>query len=188
MSNLIGHQEQSRGVYYFARCSMSGVGSPAERLNEAMTRRGVSQSALARAIGTTQGAISLILRGKTANSRLLPKIALQLDVPLPWLLGTSDAEIASGSTTADLEPQQIVLPVTLPSRVALARMFEGMLRELPPELEMSAQAQLLAKWLPIALSQARDLLPIVSTVSADGPEAERELAEALSTQDRGSRS
>lgn len=167
---------------------MIAVGSAAERLNEAMTRRGVSQSALARMVGTTQGAISLILRGKTANSRLLPKIALQLDVPLPWLMGSGEEALASEASPLDTEPQQLMLPVTLPSPAALARMFEGLLRELPPQLDMSAQAQLLAKWLPIALSQARDLLPIASTAPSNGPEAERELAEAFSTQDRAPRS
>ncbi len=61
-----------------------------QRLAEAMELRGVSQSDLAQGIEVTQGAVSKIIVGKTANSRLLPKIATYLGVPLPWLLGQSD--------------------------------------------------------------------------------------------------
>lgn len=62
----------------------------AQRVAEAMEKRGMDQSALADAIGVTQGAISKIVLGKTANSRLLPKIAIALRVSLAWLLGKSD--------------------------------------------------------------------------------------------------
>jgi len=62
----------------------------AERLKEAMADCGVDQSGLARELGVTQGAISKIVLGKTANSRLMPKIATTLRVPLAWLLGMSD--------------------------------------------------------------------------------------------------
>ena len=61
-----------------------------ERLSEAMRMRGLDQSALARDLGVTQGAISKIVLGKTSNSRLMPRIATLLRVPLPWLLGMSD--------------------------------------------------------------------------------------------------
>lgn len=62
----------------------------AERLSEAMQGQGIDQSALARELGVTQGAISKIVLGKTANSRLMPRIATHLGVSLAWLLGMSD--------------------------------------------------------------------------------------------------
>ena len=55
-----------------------------------MRLKGMDQSDLAVAIGATQGTISKILLGKTANSRLLPRIAALLGVELAWLLGMSD--------------------------------------------------------------------------------------------------
>jgi phage repressor protein C with HTH and peptisase S24 domain len=62
----------------------------AERLEKAMESRGYDQSGLARAIGVSQATINRIVQGKTANSRLMPRIATKLGVPLPWLLGMSD--------------------------------------------------------------------------------------------------
>lgn len=61
-----------------------------------MKKRGWDQQELAARVGATQGAISKILVGKTSNSRLLPKIAVQLGVPLEWLLGSSDRESGGG--------------------------------------------------------------------------------------------
>lgn len=68
----------------------ASMNTVAQRVAEAMERRGMDQSALAEAIGVTQGAISKIVVGKTANSRLLPKIAIALRVSLQWLLGKTD--------------------------------------------------------------------------------------------------
>jgi phage repressor protein C with HTH and peptisase S24 domain len=74
-----------------------------------MEMRGIDQSSLARRLGVTQGAISKILLGRTANSRLVPRIAVQLGVPLPWLLGETDrAELTlTGSASADDETVEI---------------------------------------------------------------------------------
>lgn len=72
------------------------VSITADRLAEAMTLRSTDQSTLARELGVTQGAISKIVVGKTANSRLLPRIAVHLDVPLEWLLGQQD-DLAAAS-------------------------------------------------------------------------------------------
>jgi phage repressor protein C with HTH and peptisase S24 domain len=55
-----------------------------------MQSRGFDQSGLARKIGVSQATINRIIQGKTANSRLLPRIATQLGVPLAWLIGMSD--------------------------------------------------------------------------------------------------
>lgn len=61
-----------------------------KRLEKAMENRGFDQSGLARAVGVSQATINRIVLGKTANSRLLPRIATELGVSLPWLLGMSD--------------------------------------------------------------------------------------------------
>ena len=62
----------------------------AKRLRWALNETNHSQEDLAAAVGTTQGAISLILVGKTRNSRFIPKIAANLGVNLDWLMGVSD--------------------------------------------------------------------------------------------------
>ena len=67
--------------------SMSTTGL---RLTEIMNRQGWNQTRLASEVGTTQGAISKIIKGETTNSRLIPKIAARLNVSLPWLLGETD--------------------------------------------------------------------------------------------------
>lgn len=72
----------------------------AQRVAQAMEWRGLDQTDLADAIGVTQGAISKILVGKTANSRLLPKIAVELRVPLPWLLGKTDEAVVTAAELA----------------------------------------------------------------------------------------
>lgn len=59
----------------------------ADRLREAMDDRGVDQTIVGDAIGVTQGAISLILVGKTRRSKFLPDIADYLGVSYDWLLG-----------------------------------------------------------------------------------------------------
>lgn len=64
----------------------------AERLAQAMEIRGFDQTRLAHELDVTQGAISKILVGKTRNSRLMPRIAARLAVPLPWLLAESDSD------------------------------------------------------------------------------------------------
>lgn len=57
-----------------------------KRLKNALNENEISQEQLANEIGVTQGAISLILRGVTKNSRHMPAIAKTLGVDLNWLL------------------------------------------------------------------------------------------------------
>lgn len=76
----------------------------AERLKEAMEQRGFDQSRLAEAVGVTQGAISLILLGKTQKSRFLPDIAETLKVPLSWLKGETGSSLAEAAAAAPAEP------------------------------------------------------------------------------------
>jgi transcriptional regulator with XRE-family HTH domain len=134
----------------------------ADRLRIAMEAAAISQSRLARDIGATQGAISLILLGKTTNSRLLPKIATRLGVSLAWLLGMVDDPCEGGGPDV-LEQPQIMLPVRLPSENALADMFEGLLltiHQLGPlsERRVDELARELAQLLPTGLSQLQGRL------------------------------
>jgi phage repressor protein C with HTH and peptisase S24 domain len=66
------------------------MGVTADRLREAMEGRALDQATLAAMVGVTQGAISLILLGKTQKSRFLPDIAQALQVPLSWLMGETE--------------------------------------------------------------------------------------------------
>ena len=88
--NLIESQSQTPFRLEYAGGKMVRMSITGHRLAEALELRDVDQSELAHGIGSTQGAISKIIVGKTANSRLMPKIATYLGVPLPWLLGLSD--------------------------------------------------------------------------------------------------
>lgn len=202
MSKLVISQEQTLLGYEFARDRRNRVSTVAARLKEAMEDRGVDQSALAEAIGVTQGTISLILVGKTRHSKYLPDIAIELGVAYDWLVGNhenkhADQPVDRLLTTdeADLVEMRRALPnldrfafdrvckaisrtaenapreIWLPEERALARMFLGLLKTSKNAKTMDEQALLLAKRLPNALSQLRDLLP--DTAPPATPPAER---------------
>lgn len=159
----------------------------AERLSEAMTARRVSQSALARAVGATQGSISLILLGKTTNSRLLPKIAMFLGVSLAWLLGMADEQDDDNAMPA--VPLQVMLPVVLPSENALAEMFAGLLLvidELQPvrERQLDELARELAQLLPTGLSQLQGRLFELPRPPRQRASAAKAKTQALANGDR----
>jgi phage repressor protein C with HTH and peptisase S24 domain len=61
-----------------------------DRLAEEMEISGYNGARLAEALGVSAPAISDILTGKTANSRLMPRIADLLGVPIGYLFGTTD--------------------------------------------------------------------------------------------------
>jgi len=159
------------------RLKASRVTVTATRLADAMRKADEDQSSLARAIGITQGAISKILQGKTANSRHLPRIANYLGVSLPWLLGEAADHDTARPTPAAPTFNFVTMQVALPSEAALARMFLGMLKTSRSAKSEDEQALLLAKRLPIALSQLRDLLP--ATAGPDRDSAERSVALAM---------
>jgi len=74
-----------------------------------MEKRGVDQSALARDLGVAQGTISKIIVGRTANSRLLPRIASRLGVSVTWLLGETDDPEADAASQPQLSYDQLEL-------------------------------------------------------------------------------
>jgi len=146
----------------------------------------MSQSGLARAVGATQGSISLILLGKTTNSRLLPKIATFLGVSLAWLLGMADEPCDNGALP--VIPPQVMLPVVLPSENALADMFEGLLLvidELQPvrERQLDEIARELAQLLPTGLSQLQGRLFEMSRPPRQRAPSAKAKTEALASGD-----
>ena len=62
----------------------------ARRVLERMDAQGIDQSELARMVGATPAAINQIVKGKTRNSRLLPKIAVKLRTTVDHLTGETD--------------------------------------------------------------------------------------------------
>lgn len=132
------------------------MSTTAERLRQAMAEAGMDQSAVARHIGVTQGAISLILLGKTTRSRYLPEIAQLLGVSLAWLRGE---DVPKQPTPNEMLPRTapttIRMDVVLPNADALTTMFETILRafeELPSKAEL---ARALALRLPDGLAQSQ---------------------------------
>jgi transcriptional regulator with XRE-family HTH domain len=183
MSNLVGAQEQTRHTNDFASGIYARVSTVAERLQEAMNDQGVDQSALARAIGVTQGTISLILLGKTRQSKYLPEIAIELGVSYDWLTGRdvdkhSDQPVDLLVTTDERDMLERRRALPFPERYALDQVTKGYLHgrealrhsiELPSEaalaemyeaqlralarLEGAELARALAKRLPRALAR-----------------------------------
>jgi transcriptional regulator with XRE-family HTH domain len=79
----------------------------ADRLREAMEDRSVDQTVVAEAIGVTQGAISLILLGKTRRSKFLPDIALYLGVSYDWLIGRDVPKFGTLIAEAELTAEEV---------------------------------------------------------------------------------
>lgn len=160
-----------------------------DRLGNLLKERGIEQTALADAIGVKQGSISKIVNGTTKNSRHLARIASELGISIDYLLGKSDSP-HDVPEPEPIRPVQLVsMQVALPSERALTRMFDAMLElleEFPDNPDRDERARLLAQWLPIGLSQLRDLIP--HSGPTPEPEKGRELAEALATGARRSRS
>ncbi|RST30141.1 helix-turn-helix transcriptional regulator [Sphingomonas ginkgonis] len=78
----------------------------AQRVREAMSGADLDQSALARRLGVTPGAINQIVSGRTRQSRLLPDIARELNVSLEWLKGrsaTPQIEFSAGDIADQLD-------------------------------------------------------------------------------------
>lgn len=131
-----------------------------ERLRQRLDEMGMSQSALARAVSLNQSTIAALIAGRARSSAHLHKIARALGTTPAFLEGeTDDPSENAPPPLAAPRYQALTLQVLLPSEAALARMFEGILRAMPEGAPLDAQALLLAKRLPIGLSQLRDLLP-----------------------------
>lgn len=77
----------------------------------------------------------------------------------------------STTTPSDGDAAVVMLGVVLPPEHALTEMFAALLAGLPAKATLDERAQLLARRLPIGLSQARDLLPTPPTPARVPPRA-----------------
>lgn len=110
----------------------------AERIKARMAELRMDQSDLAMSSGVHQSTISLVLTGKTQNSRHFPTFARSLAVNLSWLLGDTDTKI----DMFDLDGGDIVeedLPKLLQSAEFKAKMVTMNYRP-EGDLEQNAKA------------------------------------------------
>lgn len=146
-----------------------------QRIAERRKAKGLSQGALAKRSGLSQPTIGKLEAGISSGSSYIHRIARSLDTTPAYLTGETD----NPDEDAPLPPpapiiQHVMMAVAMPSEAALARMFLGLLKTSKTAKTMDEQALLLAKRLPNALSQLRDLLPDNAPLAL--PPAERPAA------------
>lgn len=84
------------------------------RVSAGMKASRLGQSELARRVGTSATAISMIVNGKTQQSRFLPAIATVLGVSINYLLGETDEMFPAGlAGTLSAEESAHLLQVRL---------------------------------------------------------------------------
>lgn len=131
-----------------------------DRIAERRKLLGISQGKLARAAGVSQGTIGKLEAGISSGSSHLHRIARALETTPAYLTGELDDPSEGAPPPAPAPTLQLItMQVALPPEQALARMFEGLLRMMPDDAPLDERALLLARRLPIGLSQLRDLLP-----------------------------
>ncbi|PVX30949.1 helix-turn-helix domain-containing protein [Sphingomonas pokkalii] len=132
----------------------------AERFRSLLAERGISQSELARRVGISQTAVNKLATGGAYGTKHIHLIARALRTSPSFLLGETDDPSPDAPIIEPERPVQFVtMQVALPSEDALAAMFRAMLRILPENATEDERAQILARRLPAALSQLRDLAP-----------------------------
>ncbi|WP_133032181.1 helix-turn-helix transcriptional regulator [Sphingomonas sp. PP-CE-1G-424] len=131
-----------------------------DRIRQRLTDLGMSQSELARRVGINQSTVAALLTGRSRSSGHLHSIARSLATTTAFLVGeTDDPDENAPPPPPKPVVHHVMMAVALPSEAALARMFLGLLKASKNAASMDEQAQLLAKRLPNALSQLRDMLP-----------------------------
>ncbi|MFZ3485307.1 helix-turn-helix domain-containing protein [Sphingomonas sp. 3-13AW] len=141
-----------------------------ERVRERMEAAGLSQAELARRVGVAQPTIFKLIHSNKKGSVHLHRIARELGTTPAYLSGETDDPDQDAPPPVPPSPYQTInLQVLLPGEAALARMFEGLLRAMDRSLPLDEQALLLARRLPIGLSQLRDLLPAPMTAADPTP-------------------
>lgn len=132
----------------------------AERFRSLLAERGISQSELARRVGISQTAVNKLATGGAYGTKHIHLIARTLRTSPSFLLGETDDPAPDAPFVEPERPVQFVtMQVALPSEEALATMFQAMLRIVPEDATEDERAQILARRLPAALSQLRDLAP-----------------------------
>jgi transcriptional regulator with XRE-family HTH domain len=131
---------------------------------------GISQGELARRAGVSQPTIGKLEAGISSGSAHLHRIARALQTSPAYLAGEIDDPDADAPPPPP-EPslQFVTMQVALPPERALARMFEALLRMMPEDADLDERALLLARRLPVGLSQLRDLMPVGTAVASAAP-------------------
>lgn len=155
-----------------------------ERLRDMMEKRGLSQSELGRRVGVSQATIYKLVTGVSYGSKHLHLIARALETTPAYLTGETDDPDEGAIPRQPEPPARIMMEVILPPEPALAQMFEALLSGIDRRAPMAEQALLLARRLPIGLSQLQDLRP--GATRAQGRRQAREATAAdLATPDPG---
>lgn len=152
-----------------------------ERVKARLATLGKKQAWLAREVGLHQSTINGIIKNGQRSSTHIVAIARTLRTTPEYLLGETDDPDADAPLEPPAPPYQaVMMQVLLPAEDALARMFEALLSMVDPETSIEEQARLLAKNLPIGLSQLRDLLPLSAPAApaADLPLRTKTLVES----------
>jgi transcriptional regulator with XRE-family HTH domain len=121
---------------------------------------GMSQSELARRVGINQSTIAALLSGRSRSSSHLHLIARALGTTTAYLVGEID-DPRENAPPPPSEPviQYVTMPVAMPAEAALARMFLGLLKASRAAKSIDEEALLLARRLPVALSQLGNTVP-----------------------------
>jgi transcriptional regulator with XRE-family HTH domain len=139
----------------------------------------LTQADLGELVGLSQQAIGKLETGGSRQSFNIGKIARALRTSTAFLEGVIEDPDEGAQLPPPPAVQLVTMQVALPPERALARMFEALLDPLDLSAPKDELAGTLARWLPIGLSQLRDLLPADPRPAQIGPG--RELAEAGAT-------
>ncbi|WP_309659672.1 helix-turn-helix transcriptional regulator [Sphingomonas sp. SORGH_AS_0802] len=134
--------------------------SVGQRIQQRLDLIGMSQAELARRVGMSQGAMNNLIGGRSRSSTRLHSIARELNTTPAFLAGETD----DPKSDAPVAPEPaylktVMMHVALPSERALTAMFRGLVLGIDLSLPTDEIAQLLARRLPIGLSQLEDVLP-----------------------------
>lgn len=125
-----------------------------------MDELGLTQTAVANAIGVKPPSISRLVKGRHAQTRHIFALARAVRTTPEYLTGVVDDPDDNAPPAPPERPYQaIMMQVLLPAEEALTRMFEALLAMVDPAAPPEEQARSLARNLPVGLSQLRDLLP-----------------------------
>jgi transcriptional regulator with XRE-family HTH domain len=128
-----------------------------ERITSRLRVLSISQSELARRVGLTQPAINALVRGASRSTAHLYKIARALETTPEYLLGETDDPDLNAPPSLPPIPTRIMMEIVLPPEGALAEMFAALLDGIDPAASLDERALLLARRLPIGLSQLQNL-------------------------------
>lgn len=117
-----------------------------------------SQAALARKADLPQSTLNGLINRPYRWSPHLNRIANALQTTVAYLCGETDDPDLNAPAPASPVPEQVMMPVTLPSENALADMFEGLLLSIDRTQSVDEVARELAQLLPSGLSRMQGRL------------------------------